>query len=156
LREIAKQSGLIALEAAKIEGGFEDAGIAVVSMKDAMDGIAGSLAPGIAAAKELADQLFDAAKSLAETRAAGIARGPAGAVEDIRNTLTPSGMNRSDIVLSRSFPARNRNSPDASTPSGGGGQDRDPAIGIVRPSYALRLSIRNGFQVCGRDTTAMV
>jgi hypothetical protein len=153
LREVARQAGLIALQAAEIEGGFNDAEMAVVSMKDAMDGIAGRLAPGIAAAKSLADELWDAAVQLAIVDSAGTqGRGNAG----------PGGpMGTVEQFLAGRDPSTNNPIPDSSgrsartTPSGGGGgQERDPAIEALMESLKTEDEVLEEWRAVGLETLA--
>jgi hypothetical protein len=126
---------------------FSDAEGFAVLLNDAAGGLAESLAPGLAAAKSLADELWDAAKSLAIIGSAGTQGrggagpgGPMGAVEQFLAGRDPS--------------TRNRNSPgDPDAPSGRG-KERNPAIEALLESLKTEDEILEEWRANGLQTLA--
>ncbi|PYG29966.1 hypothetical protein [Pelagimonas varians] len=70
---------------------------------------------------DVATAAWDAAKAMAAQRAAKIARGPDGAVQDTREEFLPNGIRRDDIVFKRTY---NSGARTTSRRGGGGGSKR--------------------------------
>jgi hypothetical protein len=126
---------------------FSNAEGFAVLLNDAAGGLAESLAPGLAAAKSLADELWDAAKSLAIIESAGTQGrggagpgGPMGVVEQFLAGRDPS--------------TRNRNSSDAPDAPSGRGQERDPAIEALLQSLKTEDEILEEWRATGLQTLA--
>ena len=149
-RAIADQ---LVVAVAEIATEFSNAEGFAVLLNDAAGGLAESLAPGIAAAKELADQLFAAAVQLAIVDIAGTqGRGSAG----------PGGpMGVVDQFLAGRDPSTNNPIPDSAGRStrttssgGGGGQDRDPAIEALMESLQTEDEVLEEWRAAGLETLA--
>ena len=101
---------------------FEDAAAAALAIgTNLFDSVVGADAL-IGRARTLASELWSAADAMVQTRADGIARGPNGAVNDVRDRLTPDGRKRSTIVFSRIYDSGGGRTPTAGDGDGGGGR----------------------------------
>lgn len=153
LRDAAIAASNAASMAATISTELDGAQRSAVSLNETVGGLAASLAPGIAAAKELAEQLFAAAVQLAIVDSAGTQGrggagpgGPMGTVEQFLAGRDPSTNN----PIPESFGRSTRTTPSG----GGGGQDRDPAIEALMESLQTEDEVLEEWRAAGLQTLA--
>ena len=125
--------------AAEVQGAFERGNVSILDMSSFIStaatniGIAASQADGLAGALAAAAQnAFEAARGLAVARRERALRGPDQAVQEVRDQLTPTGLNRADIVLQRTFNSGAGRSSSGAGSSGGGGGG-----GSAQPEFTI-------------------
>lgn len=129
-REYADALIAAGADATRLQGEIEKAGSATVSLVEALDNAKAAFPGLVDLAGDLWENMRGAAMSAGEilTRAASIAQynqfrsagGLDAVVNDVRDTFTPSGLRRDDIVLQRTFNSGGGGRSAPSAPSGGG------------------------------------
>jgi hypothetical protein len=123
--ELAKQLAQAGVNAGEVQGAIEQANFTIQDMVTGLAAASGNLGAMVRQAATLGDNLWNAAnavwdmaKAKAEERQKTIAGGPDAARDAVRETYTPSGLRREDIVSQTTLPGR---TPRAASSGGGGG-----------------------------------
>lgn len=154
-QEIAQKAATVDVEVAKLKNTIDSTKVSVFEIVDAAyaAGSAFAAAGGpvdalLGKVQNLAAAAWNYAGAMGEASAAGAARGPDGAVTDVRGELTPTGLKRSDIVLQKTFstPAR-----ISSRGGGGGSKKRSGGGGSSRTQTPLFSSTMDDLQNLDRQ-----
>lgn len=127
-RDMAEAAANTALTAAEITDVIDDANVSVGEMISSFYASGSAISSAIPSAdallgriQSLASAAWDYAGALGAAANAEVARGPDGAVNDVRDRLTPGGLSRDSIVSTRRITARGGGGGRSRSGGGGGG-----------------------------------